>query len=188
MKRIVIFASGSGSNAERIYEYFAQNNSVEVSLILSNNLQAGVLQRAKRLEIPYIVFDKKTLYKTHFIKNLLQNINPDLIVLAGFLWKFPENIISKFPNKIINIHPALLPKYGGKGMYGMNVHTAVVQNREKQSGITIHYVNENYDEGEIICQASVDISNEDTPDTVAQKIHLLEYEYFPKTIETLLNG
>lgn len=188
MKRIVIFASGSGSNAERIYEYFSNNTQIEIALILANNPKAGVLDRAKRLGIPYLVFDSKAFYQKPFVQNLLQNIQPDLIVLAGFLWKFSEAIIADFPNKIINIHPALLPKYGGKGMYGMNVHNAVVQNNETQSGITIHFVNEHYDQGEIICQVSTEILPSDTPEMVAQKIHLLEYEYFPKTIETLLNA
>lgn len=188
MKKIVIFASGSGSNAERIYEYFTDNQEVEVSLILSNNPQAGVLDRAKRLKIPYIVFDRISFYKTDFIKNLIKEINPDAIILAGFLWKFPENIIIDFPNKIINIHPSLLPKYGGKGMYGMNVHRAVIENAENQSGITIHFVNEHYDEGKIIAQYRTEILPEDTAETLAQKIHLLEYEHFPKTIEAFLYG
>lgn len=188
MKKIVIFASGSGSNAERIYEYFTDNQEIEVSLILSNNPQAGVLDRAKRLKIPYIVFDRISFYKTDFIKNLIKAINPDAIILAGFLWKFPENIIIDFPNKIINIHPSLLPKYGGKGMYGMNVHRSVIENAENQSGITIHFVNEHYDEGKIIAQYRTEILPEDTAETLAQKIHLLEYEYFPKTIEAFLYG
>ena len=186
MKKIVIFASGSGSNAERIYEYFVQNNLFEIALILTNNPQAGVLERAKRLTIPYIVFDRKTLYKTDFIQVLLQHINPNLIVLAGFLWKFPDKIISDFPKKIINIHPSLLPKYGGKGMYGTYVHQAVIADKQKQSGITIHYVNEYYDQGEVIYQAITDVFPTDTPESLAERIHKLEYEFFPKIIEKLL--
>ncbi|GIZ15950.1 phosphoribosylglycinamide formyltransferase [Capnocytophaga catalasegens] len=186
MKKIVIFASGSGSNAERIYEYFAQNDLIEIALILTNNPQAGVLERAKRLAVPSIVFDRKTLYKTDFIQVLLQHINPNLIILAGFLWKFPDKIISDFPNKIINIHPSLLPKYGGKGMYGMHVHRAVISDKQKQSGITIHYVNEHYDQGEVIHQATTDVFSNDTPESLAQRIHNLEYEFFPKIIQKLL--
>lgn len=187
MKRIVIFASGSGSNAERIHQYFSENKQVEVALILTNNPNAGVLQRAKRLEIPFVVFDRKAFYNTPIIVNLLETIQPDLLVLAGFLWKFPEEIIARFPQKIINIHPSLLPKYGGKGMYGMNVHSAVIQNKETQSGITIHWVNENYDEGKIIHQEKVAVLPTDTPEILAEKIHALEYEFFPKIIQNLLD-
>ncbi|MDO4880328.1 MAG: phosphoribosylglycinamide formyltransferase [Capnocytophaga sp.] len=186
MKKIVIFASGSGSNAQRIYEYFSGNPDIEISLILSNNPKAGVLDRAKKMEIPYLVFDKKCFYDTNHIRNILKIIHPDLIVLAGFLWKFPEDIIQNFPSKIINIHPSLLPKYGGKGMYGMNVHKAVIENQEKQSGITIHFANEHYDEGKIILQEKTEILPTDTPESLAEKIHSLEYEYFPKVIEYLL--
>ena len=186
MKKIVIFASGSGSNAQRIYEYFSENKNIEISLILSNNPKAGVLERAKKMSIPYIVFDSICFYKSPYIHTILKNIQPDLIVLAGFLWKFPEEIINNFQNKIINIHPSLLPKYGGKGMYGMNVHSAVIENKEKESGITIHYVNEHYDQGEIILQEKTEILETDTPESLAQKIHLLEYEHFPKVIENIL--
>lgn len=186
MKKIVIFASGSGSNAQRIYEYFSENKNIEISLILSNNPKAGVLERVKKMSIPYIVFDRICFYKSPYIDTILKNIQPDLIVLAGFLWKFPEEIINNFQNKIINIHPSLLPKYGGKGMYGMNVHSAVIENKEKESGITIHYVNEHYDQGEIILQEKTEILETDTPESLAQKIHLLEYEHFPKVIENIL--
>ncbi len=186
MKKIVIFASGSGSNAEQIVSYFKDNEQVTVSLILSNNPKAGVLERAKRLQIPSIVFDRQAFYHSEVVLDIVKTLQPDLIVLAGFLWKFPENIIHQFPNKIVNIHPSLLPKYGGKGMYGNFVHQAVIDNHETESGITIHYVNENYDEGAIIFQAKTQINANDTPETLAQKIHQLEYAHFPEVVASLL--
>ncbi|MDO4783129.1 MAG: phosphoribosylglycinamide formyltransferase [Capnocytophaga felis] len=186
MKKIIIFASGSGSNAERIATYFRENEGIEVSLILSNNPKAGVLERAKRLQIPSIVFDRQAFYHSEIVLDIINNQKPDLIVLAGFLWKFPENIIEKFPNKIVNIHPSLLPKYGGKGMYGSFVHQAVIENKESESGITIHYVNENYDEGAIIFQAKTTVLKNDTADSLAEKIHQLEYKHFPEVIASLL--
>ncbi|ATA89373.1 phosphoribosylglycinamide formyltransferase [Capnocytophaga stomatis] len=186
MRKIIIFASGSGSNAERIATYFKENDEVEVSLILSNNPKAGVLERAKRLQIPSIVFDRQAFYHSEVVLDIVKSQKPDLIILAGFLWKFPENIIEKFPNKIVNIHPSLLPKYGGKGMYGSFVHQAVIENKETESGITIHYVNENYDEGAIIFQAKTTVSENDTPDSLAEKIHQLEYKHFPEVIASLL--
>lgn len=186
MKKIVIFASGSGSNAERIATYFRENNQAEVSLILSNNPSAGVLQRAKRLQIPSIVFDRRAFYHSDVIQEMVKYQNPDLIVLAGFLWKFPENMIEQFPNKVVNVHPSLLPKYGGKGMYGSFVHQSVIENQETESGITIHYVNKNYDEGAIIFQTKTEVSKDDTPETLANKIHQLEYEHFPKVIASLI--
>lgn len=186
MKKIIIFASGSGSNAERIATFFKDDKNIQVSLILSNNPKAGVLERAKRLQIPSIVFDRQAFYHSEIVLDIIQSQNPDLIILAGFLWKFPENIIKNFPNKIINIHPSLLPKYGGKGMYGGFVHQSVIENREPESGITIHYVNENYDEGTIIFQTKTEVSVNDTPETLAEKIHQLEYEHFPKVIASLL--
>lgn len=186
MKRIIIFASGSGSNAENIINYFKANNLAKVTHVLSNKINAKVLDRANKHEIKALHFDRESFYKNNDILHIVKDAQPDLIVLAGFLWKFPENIINEFPNQIINIHPALLPNYGGKGMYGMNVHKAVVENKEPFSGITIHYVNENYDEGGIIFQAKTAIASEDTPEDVAAKIHELEYEHFPKVIEELL--
>lgn len=186
MKKIIIFASGSGSNAERIATFFKDDKNTQVSLILSNNPKAGVLERAKRLQIPSIVFDRQAFYHSEIVLDIIQSQNPDLIILAGFLWKFPENIIKNFPNKIINIHPSLLPKYGGKGMYGGFVHQSVIENKETESGITIHYVNENYDEGTIIFQTKTEVSANDTPETLAEKIHQLEYEHFPKVIASLL--
>lgn len=187
MKRLVIFASGSGSNAENIINHFKKTQEAEVVLILSNNPKAYVLERAKNNNVSAFTFNKEAFTNSDYVISLVKNTNPDLIILAGFLWKIPERFVQAFPNKIINIHPALLPKYGGKGMYGMNVHEAVVKNKEQESGITIHYVNENYDEGAIITQASCKVENSDTAEDVAKKIHELEYEYFPQTIATLLN-
>lgn len=188
-KRIVIFASGNGSNAENIIKYFEKTSSAKVILVLSNKKTAKVLDKASKLNIKAQYFSKEELHSEEGILRTLQQIEPDLIVLAGFLLKFPEHIIKEFPNKVINIHPALLPKYGGKGMYGNFVHEAVIKNKELETGISIHYVNENYDEGAIIFQKSVKISPEDTSATIAEKIHALEYEWFPKVIEkTLQNG
>ena len=186
MKRIVIFASGSGTNAQRITEYFSVTDFARVVTVFSNRGDAYVLQRANSMKIPAVVFNRTDFYENDTILNYLQNLKPDIIVLAGFLWKVPEKIVTTFPNSIVNIHPALLPKYGGKGMYGQHVHRAVIENREKQSGISIHYVNENYDEGAMIFQASCEVDSDDTPETLAEKIHALEYEFYPKIIEEIL--
>ena len=186
MKRLVIFASGSGTNAENLIRFFQGHNNVSVELILTNNPSAKVLERAKNLNISALSFNKKAFYEDDTIINILKNINPDLIILAGFLWKFPESILELFPNKVINIHPALLPKYGGKGMYGMHVHKAVVEGQETETGITIHYVNENYDEGAIIFQARCNVEPNDTPENIATKIHTLEMAHFPKVVNSLL--
>jgi len=184
MVRIAVFASGSGTNAENIINYFEDNNQIKVVYVLTNNKNAGVIERAERLNIPLKVFSKKELFSSEFT-NFLE-VEVDFIVLAGFLLKIPSEIIISFPNRIINIHPALLPKYGGKGMYGKHVHEAVVENKEKESGITIHYVNENYDEGAIIFQESVPLTDTDKPDDVAAKIHILEQKNFPKLIESVI--
>ncbi|MBP7506826.1 MAG: phosphoribosylglycinamide formyltransferase [Prolixibacteraceae bacterium] len=186
MKKIAIFASGSGSNAENIARYFNNNENLNIKCIYSNKVDAFVLERAKKFNIPTFVFSKHDFYETDIVFNHLKSEKVDLIVLAGFLWLIPENLTQNFI--IINIHPALLPKYGGKGMYGDKVHKAVVENGEKESGITIHYVNEIYDEGKIIFQAKCNVLPDDTPDDVASKVHALEYEYFPKVIEKLLFG
>ncbi|PVW15241.1 phosphoribosylglycinamide formyltransferase [Marixanthomonas spongiae] len=186
-KRIVIFASGSGTNAENIITHFKQATIGEVVLVLSNNKNAKVLERAKNHNINTLHFDKKNLVSEKGILQTLRETKPDLIVLAGFLWKFPEIILKEYPNKVINIHPALLPKYGGKGMYGSYVHKAVIANKETETGITIHYVNEHYDEGAIIFQEKTALSAHETPETVAEKVHALEYEHFPKVIEKLLS-
>ena len=186
MKRLVILASGSGSNAENIYSYFKEGSTAEVAAILTNKKTAKVLERAERLGIPAYYFNRQAFSGSNSIVNVIEGLRPDLIVLAGFLWKIPTALITAFPNKIINIHPALLPKYGGKGMYGSKVHEAVKENSESETGITIHYVNENYDEGAIIFQAKTAIDSSDTVDEIAQKVHELEYEHFPKVIEKLL--
>ncbi|WP_106791827.1 phosphoribosylglycinamide formyltransferase [Aquimarina sp. Aq78] len=186
MKRIIIFASGSGTNAENIIKYFHERKIAEVTHVFSNNLRAKVLKRAHALKVKALHFDKESFYDTNEVLNILKDAKPDIIVLAGFLWIFPKKIIETFPDKVINVHPALLPKYGGKGMYGHHVHEAVVRNKEKESGITIHYVNEHYDEGAIVFQAKTSISEGDSADDVAQAIHKLEYKYFPIVIEELL--
>ena len=185
MKRIAILASGSGTNAENIIKYFKDNTLISVVKVLSNKKDAKVLERAERLNINCMNFSRADFFTSDKILKFLKE-NVDFIVLAGFLWKIPDNIIEAFPNKIINIHPALLPKYGGKGMYGMYVHEAVVKNKESESGITIHYVNENYDEGAIIFQAKCEVKASDTAEDVATKIHELEMEHFPKVVERLL--
>ncbi|HUH45998.1 MAG TPA: phosphoribosylglycinamide formyltransferase [Arenibacter sp.] len=188
MKRIVLFASGSGSNVENIVHHFRENPEIHISCVLSNNRQAQVFKRCSRLHISALYFNRHSFYKSDCILEILRSLDPDLIVLAGFLWKIPENLIQNFPGKIINIHPALLPKYGGKGMYGMHVHRAVKENNEGETGITVHYVNENYDEGAVITQVKVDLDNADTPESIAEKVHRLEYEHFPKVIEKILMG
>src|SRR5690554_2545626 len=187
MKRIVIFASGSGTNAENLITYFKNSSFASVILILTNNPHAKVLDRAKKLEVSALSFNRIAFTKTDNILDLLKANKPDLIVLAGFLWKFPEAILKEFPNKVINIHPALLPKYGGKGMYGNFVHETVVANKEIETGITIHYVSEHYDEGAVIFQEKILVDETDTALDVANKVHQLEYEHFPKVIENLLD-
>ncbi|MFV5701607.1 phosphoribosylglycinamide formyltransferase [Flavobacterium sp. XS2P12] len=187
MKKIVIFASGSGTNAENIIKYFAATKIGSVEAVFTNNPNAKVIERAKKYEIPTEVFSKTELNESKVL-HIINNIQPDLIVLAGFLLKFPENIIAAYPNKIINIHPALLPKYGGKGMYGMHIHRAIVGNKEKETGITIHFVNENYDEGNILFQKNVVLSQDETPEEVAEIIHELEQKYFPEVIEKILTN
>ena len=186
MKNIVLFASGNGTNAEEIIRYFKNNSQGTVVAIFTNKSDAKVLDRAKNHEIPAVVF-KRTELNEGLVLQELRNFKPDLIVLAGFLLKFPESILKEFPN-VINIHPALLPKYGGKGMYGMNVHQAVLANNEKETGITIHYVNEHYDEGEFIFQKSVNIEDCQSADEIASKIHELEHRYFPEVISEILNS
>ena len=183
---IAIFASGNGSNAEEIIKYFKNHDHVKVALILSNNPDAYVLKRAENHKIPHYVFDRQQLYKTKIVDEILRLNGIDFIVLAGFMWLVPERLVKAFHNRMINIHPALLPKYGGKGMYGDRVHKAVVENKEKESGVTIHWVNEKYDEGDIIFQAKCKVSPSDTPADVAAKVHKLEYENYPKIIEKVI--
>lgn len=185
-KRIVLFASGSGSNVENIVNYFSEKSTITVTAVLTNKRDAKVIDRCNRLNICCLYFNKQAFNGSDCVLDILRSIGPDLIVLAGFLWKIPTNLIEAFPNKIINIHPALLPKYGGKGMYGMHVHKAVKESRDTETGITIHYVNEEYDEGAIIHQARTSVLPENTPEEIAEKIHELEYEHFPKVLEKVL--
>ncbi|MDR0546990.1 MAG: phosphoribosylglycinamide formyltransferase [Dysgonamonadaceae bacterium] len=180
--RLALFASGSGTNAENIVRYFEKSDCVAVSLILSNKTDAYVHERAKKLDIPSFTFPKLGFENGEVLKLLKENAI-DFIILAGFLLKIPGNLLQAYPNKILNIHPALLPKYGGKGMYGSHVHEAVVANRETESGITIHYVNENYDEGAVIFQARCAVLPSDSAEDVAAKVHELEYRWFPEVIE-----
>lgn len=184
-KKVAIFASGSGSNAENIIRYFSETKNVIFPFILSNKADAFVKNRAEKLNIPFIFFTKEQWINGEIL-NLLKKEGVNWIVLAGFLLKVPTEIIEAYPHKIINIHPSLLPKYGGKGMYGMKVHEAVAEANEKESGITIHYVNENLDEGEIIFQAKCEVLSTDSPEEIAAKVHKLEYEFFPKVIADLL--
>jgi len=185
-KRIAIFASGSGSNAQKIMEHFKRNPEAEVVLILTNNPQAYVLQRADNFEIPSHIFSRHEFYETDGIIRLLKNLQVDLIVLAGFLWLVPPTLLKAFPNKIINLHPALLPKFGGKGMYGDHVHNAVLAAGEDESGITIHFVNEKFDEGEILHQSRFKIEAGDNLEMIKFKGQQLEHQNFPRVIESLL--
>lgn len=185
MKKIVIFASGSGTNAENIIKYFKNSASASVVFVFTNNPSALVINKAKLHNVPVEVFSKENLNEGIVLQKLFV-IQPDLIVLAGFLLKFPLEIIQEFPNKVINIHPALLPKYGGKGMYGMNIHKAIIENKEPKTGITIHYVNENYDEGAILFQQEIVVSDCSTAEQVAERIHRLEQNHFPDVIEQLI--
>lgn len=186
MINIAIFASGSGSNAEEIIKYFESSSDITVKLILSNKKEAFVHQRAEKYNIPSVTFNRNEFYESEVIETLLKDNKIKFIVLAGFLWLFPKRLVEKFPKRIVNIHPALLPKYGGKGMYGDKVHQAVIENKETLSGITIHYVNEHYDEGDIIFQASCKVEKEDRAKDVAEKVHQLEHRHFPKKIEEIV--
>ncbi len=183
--QIIIFASGSGSNAENLITYFSEKAFNINWTIYTNNQKAGVINKANKLRVECKIFDKNDLYNGDVLTSI-NIINPKLIILAGFLLKFPEDIVNLYYKKIINIHPALLPKYGGKGMYGMNVHNAIIRNKEAVSGITIHYVNSNYDEGPIIFQKEVKIGSLDAPIDLANKIHALEMKFFPKVIEEII--
>jgi len=187
MNKIAIFASGSGTNAQCIAEYFKKHTNIAVSLILSNRSDAYVLERAKKMNIPAIVFDKEQFYQTNRVLEILKENDIKYVVLAGFLWLVPENLIRAYPNRIVNIHPALLPKYGGKGMYGDKVHKSVVENNEKESGISIHYVNSEYDRGDIIFQAKCKIDENDSAEDVAEKIHKLEHQHYPEVIELIIS-
>lgn len=185
MKKIILFASGSGSNAENIIKYFQEKNTAQVVAVFSNNSNAKVLEKASNLKVETQIFTKEDLNSGKVLLKI-NNFQPDLIVLAGFLLKFPDDIVAAFPNKIINIHPALLPKYGGKGMYGMNVHKSVLENKESHSGISIHFVNENYDEGALIFQAQVEVDSCKTAEEIAIKVQELEHIHFPEIIEKII--
>ncbi|RZK20497.1 MAG: phosphoribosylglycinamide formyltransferase [Pedobacter sp.] len=185
-KRIAIFASGSGSNAQKLMEHFKRSNDIEISLVLTNNADAYVLQRADNFEIPSHIFDKQEFYKTDDVIDLLKNLDIDFIVLAGFLWLIPQNLIAAYPGRIINIHPAILPKFGGKGMYGDHVHNAVMASGEAEGGITIHYVDENYDEGEYIYQAKYKIDKGDNLEMIKFKGQQLEHLHYPRVVEMLV--
>ena len=187
-KKLAIFASGSGSNAENICNYFANHSDVKVVLICTNNLDAFIVKRAKKLNIPVTFITKTELDNFDALHKTLQNTKVDFIILAGFLLKLPSIMVKKYPNRILNIHPSLLPKYGGKGMYGNNVHKAVLANKETESGISIHFVNQNYDEGKLILQVKCSVSSNETLETLAAKIHQLEREYFPFAVEKVLKN
>ena len=186
MNKIAIFASGSGTNAQNIIEYFKTKETASVSCVLSNKKDAYVLVRAQSFNIPVRIFDRHEFYETEQVLDFLKEKGINWIILAGFLWLVPQVIVDSFTNRIINIHPALLPKFGGKGMYGLNVHRAVIENNEKETGITIHYVNKIYDEGNIIFQTRCRVDESDTPESLAEKVHKLEYKYYPVIIEKLI--
>ena len=186
MHRISIFASGSGTNAQKIMEKFQDHPTISVRLVLSNNPDAYILSRARQFHIPTLTFSRPELYQSNHIMDILSVQGIDYIVLAGFLWLMPAYILKAYPNRIVNIHPALLPNYGGKGMYGRRVHEAVIAAGEKESGISIHYVNEKYDDGEIIFQAKCPVESGDTPETLAARILELEHEHYPEVIEKVV--
>ncbi len=186
--KIAIFASGGGSNAEQFFKYYKENDLANITLVLTNNKDAFIIERAKNHHLPVKIFNREDFYTTASILDMLLEHQIDVVVLAGFLWKIPDNLIKAFPNKIINIHPALLPKYGGKGMYGMHVHKAVIAANEVESGITIHLVNQNYDEGKILAQEKCKILEDDTPELLATRVLKLEHEFYPKVVEVLLHN
>ena len=186
-KRVIIFASGSGSNALKIFEYFNNNQNIIIDSIYCNNPRANVINVFQKLSIKTVLFNKKELYESAFLEAIIST-NPDLIVLAGFLLKIPEKMVSAFENRIINIHPSLLPKYGGKGMYGLNIHKEVLLNKEKFSGLTIHYVNKEYDKGAVIFQKKIKINEKETPESLSSKVLKLEHENYPVIIEKILNN
>ena len=188
LKKIILFASGSGSNAEKICKYFKKKKNVSLELLVCNNPNAKVLKKTNKYFINSMIIDYESFYNSSAVLEKILNINPSLIVLAGFLWKIPEKLIKAFPEKIINIHPALLPKFGGKGMYGINIHNAVIEKKETKSGITIHYVNKNYDEGEVIFQKTIDIKKNETPEELSSRILKLEHNFFPRIINQVLES
>jgi len=188
MITLALFASGSGTNAENIIRYFSKNPDIKIAGVFSNNPRAYALERARNLDVQTFVFSRHEFYEMAKVIELLHTCEADWIILAGFLWLLPENLIAGFPGRIVNIHPALLPKYGGKGMYGMRVHQSVIENGDKESGITIHHVNSEYDRGDIIFQSRCPVLPSDTAETLAHRVHALEYEFFPAIIEKLILG
>ena len=186
-KKVIIFASGSGSNALKIFEYFNNNQNIIIDSIYCNNPRANVINVFQKLSIKTVLFNKKEFYERAFLEGIIST-NPDLIVLAGFLLKIPEKMVSAFENRIINIHPSLLPKYGGKGMYGLNIHKEVLLNKEKFSGLTIHYVNKEYDKGAVIFQKKIKINEKETPESLSSKVLKLEHENYSLIIEKILNN
>ena len=188
MNNLAVFASGAGTNAQRLMEYFALHKTINVRLLLTNKKDAGAIARAERMNVPVKVFGRDEFYNTSHVQDVLKRYEIDFLILAGFLWLAPDNLLEAFPRRIINIHPALLPKYGGRGMYGMKVHQAVVNAGEKESGITVHYVNSEYDKGDIIFQASCPVCETDSADILAEKVHALEYQYFPAVVEKVVLG
>jgi formyltetrahydrofolate-dependent phosphoribosylglycinamide formyltransferase len=186
--RVAVFASGAGSNAQKIIDHFKGSTTVQIALIVCNKPEAGVLDIAKREHIPTLQIEKETFFRGNGYVDELKAAGIDFVVLAGFLWKIPPTLTAAYPNRMVNIHPALLPRYGGKGMYGMHVHTAIIAAGEKESGITIHYVDNVYDNGAIIFQATCAITAEDTPDTLAQKVHQLEHAHYPRIIEQVVHN
>lgn len=187
MNQIAIFASGAGSNAARIINHFRHHSAVRISLIVCNKPGAGVLTIADKEQIPYIIIDRERFFRGGAYVDELQQRGIDFLVLAGFLWKIPGELVKAYKGRIVNIHPALLPKYGGKGMYGQHVHAAVIAAKEQESGITIHYVDELYDHGQVIFQAVCPVEPADTPDMLAGKVHILEHQHYPRVIEEVIN-
>jgi len=188
MKHIAIFASGTGTNARNIINYFQSNPNVRVECILVNNPKAKVIDIANEANVPYYLITKKDLFESDRVIELMKKSNIDLIVLAGFLWLIPKSLLKEFPNRIINIHPALLPRHGGAGYYGSKVHESVINAKDKETGITIHYLNEKFDEGEIIFQGKIPVTKDDSSSTIAEKVHKLEHEHYPKVIEQILSN
>lgn len=188
MSNIAIFASGYGTNAEQIIHYFSKDENHSVKLVLSNKVDAYVLERAKNLSVPVMVFDRNTFYKTRQVLDVMREAAIDVMVLAGFLWMVPDYLLAAFPQRIINIHPALLPDFGGKGMYGLRVHEAVIREGSKKSGISIHLIDEEFDRGKILFQAECPVFPDDTPEDLANRIHQLEHRYYPETIKNYLQS
>ena len=186
MKSIVIFASGSGTNAENIIRYYAECPKARVTAVFCNKPEAGVIAKAQKWSVPLVMFNREQCLQKGFLDEQLDLFKPDIIVLAGFLWLFPERLVRKYSNRILNIHPALLPAYGGKGMYGEHVHRAVLQNSDSMHGVTVHKVNEKYDEGEIVLQESFPILQDETLNSLTEKIHQLEFSMYPRAISKIL--